>query len=135
VSLRAEVLETGARLIDRGRNTARTVAAVHPDLQIDDEVILDSVCQFDALGCLVVIGERGTANSDNFYPSFAGYYSRRTEPAIALLVRDAMMRRELFDADDRSLADALVAIFERAAKTVSGSAPGTASMIGRSSAS
>jgi len=116
MSLRAEVLETGARLIDRGRDAVRTVAALHPDRQVDDEAILDSLCQFDVLGCLVVIGERGTADSRNFYPSFAGYYSRRTEPAIALLVTDVVMRRELFDGDDRSLADALVAVLERAAK-------------------
>jgi len=116
MSLRAEVLETGARLIDRGRTAVRTVATLHPDRQLDDEAILDSLCQFDALGGLVVIGQRGTADSCNFYPSFAGYYSRRTEPAIAQLITDSAMRRELFDGDDRSLADALVAVFEWAAK-------------------
>jgi hypothetical protein len=116
MSLRADVLDTGARLIDRGRNAVRAVGALRPDRQIDDEAILDSVCQFDALGCLVVICERGTFDSGNFYPSFAGYYSRRTEPAIARLVSDPAMRRELFDGDNRCLADALVAVFDRASK-------------------
>jgi hypothetical protein len=116
MSLRANVLDSGARLIDRGRNAVRAVAALHPDADVDDEAILDSLCQFDALGCLVVIGERGAADSGNFYPSFAGYYSRRTDPALARLVSDQAMRRVIFDGDDRSLADALVAVLERAAK-------------------
>jgi len=116
MSLRADVLDTGARLIDKGRNAVRTVATLHPDHQLDDEAILDSLCQFDALGCLVVIGERGTSDSGNFYPSFAGYYSRRTEPAIARLVSDPAMWRELFNGDDRLLADALVVILDQAGK-------------------
>jgi hypothetical protein len=116
MSLRANVLETGARLIDRGRNVVRAVTALYPDHRPDDEAVLDSLCQFDALGGLVVIGERGTPESGNFYPSFAGYYSRRTEPAISRLVSDRAMRRELFDADDRSLADALAAVLDRAGK-------------------
>lgn len=116
MSLRANILDTGARLIDRGRNVVRAVTTLHPDHRPDDEAILDSLCQFDALGGLVVIGERGTPESGNFYPSFAGYYSRRTEPAISRLVSDPAMRRELFDADDRTLADALVAVLDLAAK-------------------
>jgi hypothetical protein len=116
MSLRADVLDMGARLIDRGRNAVRAVAALHPDHQVDDEAILDSLCQFDALGCLVVIGERGTSDSGNFYPSFAGYYSRRSEPAISRLISDRPMRRELFDGDDQSLADALAAVLDRAGK-------------------
>jgi hypothetical protein len=63
-----------------------------------------------------VIGERGTTDSGNFYPSFAGYYSRRTEPAIARLISDRAMRRELFDGDDRFLADALIAVLEQAGR-------------------
>jgi hypothetical protein len=49
--LRANVLDTEARLIDRGRNAIRTVATLHSDLQAD-EATLDSLCQFDALGAL-----------------------------------------------------------------------------------
>jgi hypothetical protein len=116
MSLRADVLDTGARLIDRGRNVVRAAPALHPDHRPDDEAILDSLCQFDALGGLVVIGERGTPDSGNFYPSFAGYYSRRTEPAITRLITDRAMRRQLFDGDDASLADALVAVLDVANK-------------------
>jgi hypothetical protein len=116
MGLRAHILERGAGLIDRGRNVVRAVAAIHPDLQVEDEAILDSLCQFDAIGCLVVIGERGSTDSSNFYPNFAGYFSRRTEPAIARLISDHAMRQAVFDGDDRSLADALVAVLERAAK-------------------
>ena len=116
MSLRADVLDSGPRLIDRGRNVVRALDALHPDHGVDDDAILDSLCQFDALACLVVISERGTADSGNFYPSFVGYYARRTEPALAQLIRDRAMRRALFDGDDRTLADALAAVLDRANK-------------------
>lgn len=108
--------EKTAGLIGRGHNTVRAVSALHPDSTVDEDAILDSLCQFDALGCLVVIGERGKIDSGNFFPSFAGYYSRRTEPVLAQLVSDPVMRRQLFDGDDRFLADALAAVLRQAGK-------------------
>jgi hypothetical protein len=108
--------EKTAGLIGRGHNVVRAVSALRPDGTIDEEAILDSLCQFDALGCLVVIGERGSFDSGNFFPSFAGYYSRRTEPIITRLVSDQAMRRQLFEGDDRFLADALATVLRQAGK-------------------
>jgi Schlafen, AlbA_2 len=113
---RANVLnkEKNAGLVARGHNAVRAVSSLRPDRTVDDEAILDSLCQFDLLGCLAVIGERGSLDSGNFYPSFAGYYSRRTEPAIARVISDRAMRGAIFDGDDRFLADALSRILRQA---------------------
>jgi hypothetical protein len=48
---RANVLENekGGGLIARGHNVVRAVKSFHPDSNVDDEAILDSLCQFDAL--------------------------------------------------------------------------------------
>jgi hypothetical protein len=69
---RANVLsqENNSGLMARGHNVVRSVSALHPDSTIDDEAILDSLCQFDALACLAVIGERESFDSSNFYPQF-----------------------------------------------------------------
>jgi hypothetical protein len=116
MGLRANALDKSTGLIARAHNVIRTAETLHPDRSADDQAILDSLCQFDVLGCLVVIGERKSFDSGNFYPSFAGYYSRRAEPVIAQLVSDQAMRRVIFDGDDRFLADALTELLKRAAK-------------------
>ncbi|MGB8231781.1 MAG: ATP-binding protein [Pseudonocardiaceae bacterium] len=107
---RANILETEqlVGLIARAHNVIRVIEATHPDKTVDDEAILNSLCQFDALAGLVVIGERGSFKSGNFYPSFSRYPTRRTEPAYRRIVTDRAMRKKLFDGDDQFLADAIL---------------------------
>jgi hypothetical protein len=71
---------------------------------------LNSICQFDVLGCLAVIAGRQSLAPGNFFPSFAQYRSRRSEPAFRQIVTDPDVRRTIFRGDDRLLADALLAI-------------------------
>jgi hypothetical protein len=78
---------------------------LRPGLSGDDERILDSLCQFDALAALAVIGETGFLSG--FYPNFARFYSRRTVPVIARLTSDDVMRQAIFPKPDQELADAL----------------------------
>lgn len=105
---RARVFERDKRgLIARAHNVVRAVDATHFDVEADSERVLDSLCRFDALGCLVVIGERGSLKSGNFYPSFSHYYSRRTEPIFRALIENREMRARIFPGTDRFLADAL----------------------------
>jgi hypothetical protein len=103
-------------LIERGHNVVRGLQAAHPDRASEDEAILNSLCQFDALGCLVVIGERGSTDSGNYYPSFARYRQLRSAPAFAGMVHNTTMRHELFVGSDQQLADAMAEILSRADK-------------------
>ncbi|MEV8442674.1 ATP-binding protein [Actinosynnema sp. NPDC051121] len=109
---RAHIFETveTAGLLARAHNVVRHLTALHPDVPAEDEAVLDSLCQFDLLGALVVIGKQGKVAGAYFYPSFARYYSRRTQPAFVLIVTDPVVRRVLFDGDDTLLADAIAEI-------------------------
>ena len=71
---------------------------------------MNSLCQFDVYGALVVIGERGKPSTGNFYTNFARYYSQRSAPAFRAVVDDPMVRKALFDGDDRLLAHAISTI-------------------------
>lgn len=116
MAARANMLDTdeSAGLIARARNIVRAVAATRPDSSHENDIILDSLCQFDALGCLVVIGERKSFDSGNYYPSFSRYYTQRTAPAFVDIVTDPQMRSALFNEDNRFLADSLVEVLTRA---------------------
>jgi hypothetical protein len=99
-----------------GRNVERSLLSLahrvvarsewlRPGLSSDDERILDSLCQFDALAALAVIGETGFVSG--FYPNFARFYSSRTVPVIARSISDDAMRQAIFPKPDAELADAL----------------------------
>ncbi|MFF8639027.1 helix-turn-helix domain-containing protein [Streptomyces pilosus] len=90
-------------LIAAAHNVVREVAALHPDTAADNETILNSLCQFDALGALVVISARNNTDDRNFYTNFARYRSERTEPALITITQDAQARTTLFAGDDELL--------------------------------
>ena len=102
-------------LIAKSHNVIRAVTATHPDRDADHDAILNSLCQFDALGCLIVIGERSEIDSRNFYPSFARYYNRRSDPAFVGIITKPKMRI-MFNGDDRLLADAIQFVADQAGR-------------------
>lgn len=108
---RAGLLESDAShssgLIAAARNTVRDVRALHPDTPPDGEAVLNSLCQFDALGALVVMGETGKPATRNFYTNFARYDTRRTEPALIAISRDDTVRQALFDGSPELLKTSL----------------------------
>jgi hypothetical protein len=110
-----ELDEEGNRgLIERGHNVIRRVEALHPDVDPEAEAVLSSLCQFDALGALVVIGEQHSTDTHLFYTNFARYYTSRTEPALATIIENKEARKKLFDGDDAFLADAIRAVVRMA---------------------
>jgi hypothetical protein len=116
MAARAGILEDeeGAGVIARAHNVVRRIDALHPDAPAESDIVLNSLCQFDALGALVVIGERHATHRSNFYPSFARYYSERTIPAFITIVTDRIAREALFDGDDQLLAHAITQLSEAA---------------------
>jgi hypothetical protein len=85
---RASILEDAQNtgLIARSHNVVRSVSALHPDVTPEADAVVNSLCQFDALAALVVVGERHATHRSNYYPSFARYYSERTIPAFVTVV-------------------------------------------------
>ncbi|WP_345616488.1 AlbA family DNA-binding domain-containing protein [Streptomyces sanyensis] len=108
---RAGLLASGAShssgLIAAAHNTVREVPALHPDASPDDDAVLNSLCQFDALGALVVMGAAGRAATRDFYTNFARYMTQRTEPALVAVTSDAGMRQTLFDGSPQLLEESL----------------------------
>jgi hypothetical protein len=109
MAARANILdeERSAGLIARAHNVVRAIDSLHPDLDPNADGILNSLCQFDALGGLVVIGERHASHRSAYYPNFARYFTERTEPAFREIVTNKAMRDTLFDGDDQLLAEAI----------------------------
>jgi hypothetical protein len=79
---------------------------LRPDVPAESADILDSLCRFDALASIAVIGRRGTSRG-SFYPSFSRFYSERTVPALKRLTIDRDMRASIFPGNDADLALAL----------------------------
>ncbi|MER6813434.1 ATP-binding protein [Spirillospora sp. NPDC000708] len=101
---------TNDDLLARARTVAQRVQATRLDVAANDERILSSLCQFDAYGALVVIGERHDSHASLYYPNFARYYAQRTLPAFKQMVTNQEVRRQLFEGDDALLALALADI-------------------------
>lgn len=97
----------GVQLVSLALGVARRLSCVRPALPADDERLLESICQFDALAALGAIGDSGAADTSVFYTSFAYYYPHRTEPVLRRLLRDPALRTAIFPHDDTALADGL----------------------------
>lgn len=106
--------EVDKSLLSLAHRAAVREACLRADLPSDDEGLLDSLCQFDVLANLAMIGATGGISTSHFYPSFARFYSHRTEPAIARLLADEQMRKALFPRSDEDLASALRGLDELA---------------------
>ena len=83
------------------------VPALHPDLPIDDDRIVTSLCQFSLLACLVAIDTRYEKNPDPFLAQFGTFYSTRTDPILVRVLKDRVLRDVVFPQDDGRLAEAM----------------------------
>lgn len=87
---------------------------VRPDVE-NRETVLNSLCQFDFLACVVTASAFGNEGGRHFYTNFARFGSDRVLPAARLLVVDLGMRGALLpDVDDKTLAKALLDIHNMA---------------------
>jgi hypothetical protein len=85
--------------------------ALIPDLfDGNEEQLLTSLCQFDALACVTALCATPDEHGSQFYPNFARFYTYRSEPALAQLVTDPAIRGVLAPVDDAALTTALVEV-------------------------
>jgi len=80
---------------------------MRPDLPTEDEELLDSVCQFDALAAIVAMAESGDFSPNVYWPDFAAYYTSRIEPIVLSLITDRDLRKAVFPWSDEILGRAL----------------------------
>ena len=76
----------------------------------DDDDLITSLVEFDALSNIVAIDSAGEAAGRYFYPNFARFESRRVIPIVSRLLSDPEMREILFTHGDPELAEALAVI-------------------------
>ncbi len=95
----AELHEDGSvkdvELPTRAERVVARLESLRPDYASDDAAILDSICQFDALACLVGMEDGGSPDKKYFYPNFAKYYPQRVLPILERLVSNWPMRDAL----------------------------------------
>ncbi|MBO9553167.1 ATP-binding protein [Cellulomonas sp.] len=73
-----------------------------------DDLLLDSLCQADFLWCVVAVADAGAdASTHDFYPSCAGFYSRRSAPVAQVLATRRDARHQAVGPDDRVIAEAI----------------------------
>ena len=75
--------------------------------------LLDSLCQFDILYCLVVAAEG--RHYGEAYPASSAFRQERANPALSLVVSNSEVRRELLpESDDARVAQAIHEVFDLA---------------------
>jgi hypothetical protein len=84
------------------------------DLPPADDEIITSLCQFDLLYCLTAYAGDPRHRLSEFLPSFARWYSHRTDPAVVAVIEDPTVRKAVFPMSDQDLADALRALGDQA---------------------
>jgi hypothetical protein len=94
-------------LIQLARDLVRQHACLRPDFHEDSESLLDSLCQFDLLWNLAAIAATEDESALSVYPSFAGYFARRSTPAVEHLLSDSVMREIILPINDDLLAEYL----------------------------
>jgi hypothetical protein len=104
-------------LLSLARDVVMRLACMRSDgVGAEDDEILTSLAQFDALSNLVAIDDSGDIGGRDFYPNFARFYAHRVTPAVSRLLSDGEMRAVLFTRDDDDLALALRAVGDLARK-------------------
>lgn len=72
-----------------------------------DDALLNSLCQFDILYCLLVLTE-GQTSVKSMYPSSAAFDEIRADPALVTIAGDSAVRGTLFpNCTDADVAEAI----------------------------
>ena len=94
-------------LVTRAAERIAQLSALRPDIPAADNLVITSICEFDILAVLTIIGATGSLSAGNWFPNFARFYNSRSEPAVQQLLSAADMRATLFPLPDGDLAEVL----------------------------
>lgn len=88
---------------------------LRPDERLEGDAVFTSVCQFDALQCLVVLATNERAA--NAFPNFGQFYAHRSEPLIERVILDPDVRATVAPMSDQDLANAIRYLNETARRS------------------
>ena len=116
----------GGVVISLALELSTKLAALHPDVLLNEtpdqdagrsatDPILDSICQFDILYCLIAATAPEGRGSE-FYPSSAAFHQSRVNPILERVARNDEIRRFLFPGiSDQAVAEAISGVVDAAA--------------------
>lgn len=114
---RAEDL-AGAAVISRARLVALDVPQLRPDLPdgiVVGDILLDSLCQFDILWCIIAQSATTRPGAMDFYPSSSELNQHRADPAFELIATNESARHILFpNLNDREIVELVTYVYSRA---------------------
>jgi hypothetical protein len=97
--------DTGAYLISASRRLLAAQPSMRPDLTdalvpdarnpASDDGLLNSLCQFDVLYCVLVLTE-GQTSVKSMYPSSGAFDETRADPVLVTVAGDSAVRTTLF---------------------------------------
>lgn len=122
---RADVLRTdsaedlrGAPVISRALQLATDVPELRPDTPGADDVqkrLLDSLCEFDILWCVLAQSVTDRPHATDFYPSSSELDQVHANKAFLLVAEDSVARELLFPGKaDQEIGSALLYVYSRA---------------------
>lgn len=78
----------------------------------EDRRLLDSLCQFDLVAGLLILSDarQSTKPDKSFWPEFARFPNKYSEPVLDVLITDAGARLELGFTSERELAQSMVEV-------------------------
>ena len=108
----------GAPVISRALQLATTTAELRPDL-VDDQGLqvrlLDSLCEFDILWCVLAQAATDRPDGMDFYPSSSELDQIHANGAFTLIASDAEARAALFPGEsDQQIGTAMLYVWARA---------------------
>lgn len=115
--------DTGGYLISASRRMLAAQPAMRPDISDGaapdvgnpgpDDALINSLCQFDILYCLLVLTE-GQTSVKSMYPSSAAFDESRADPALVTITGNAAVRTTLFPGStDAEIAGAIYNLIRR----------------------
>ncbi len=107
-----------AALISRARLVSIRTPELRPDLPYDvatSDTLLNSLCQFDILWCMIAQSATDRPQSTDFYPSSSELDQYRADPAFVLVATDVRARQMLFpEMTDAQIAEVMLYVFSAA---------------------
>lgn len=115
----------GGMLISQARDLAATHPSLRPDVPDEivvpaenldhDDVLLNSLCQFDLAYCVIARAE-GDGQAKG-YPTCAAFHELRSAPLMEIIASDDSVRADLFpESSDEAVAQALLDVVSMAEK-------------------
>jgi hypothetical protein len=121
---RADVLQPedsprgGAPVISRAVQLATEIPELRPDVLGTEDLqrrLLDSLCEFDILWCILAQSVTTRPRATDFYPSSAELDQVHTNKAFTLIAEDGAARRLLFpEKSDKEIGSALLYVYSMA---------------------